>query len=71
MDKGGEEEGEDELNGESSTDAYTLTYVQRQPMGISLTQGTQTWAVQKPRGMGISGRWEEDSRRGHMYTYGY
>ena len=29
MDKGGEEEGEDELNGESSTDAYTLTYVQR------------------------------------------
>ena len=29
MDKSGEEEGEGELNGESSMDAYTLTYVQR------------------------------------------
>ena len=29
MDKGGEEEGEGELNGENSMGAYTLTYVQR------------------------------------------
>ena len=34
MDKGGGEEGEGEMNGESSMDAYTLTYVNRQPMGI-------------------------------------
>ena len=29
MDKSGEEKEEGELNGESSMDAYTLTYVQR------------------------------------------
>ena len=43
MDKGGGEEGEGEMNGESSMEAYTLTYVTRQPMGIcSMTQGNQT-----------------------------
>ena len=30
MDKGSEEEGEDEMNGESSMDAYILTYVNSQ-----------------------------------------
>ena len=34
MDKGGGEQGEGEMNGESSMDAYTLTYVNRQPMRI-------------------------------------
>ena len=29
MDKGGGEEGEGEMNAESSMDAYTLTYVDR------------------------------------------
>ena len=29
MDKGGGEEGEGEINGERSMDAYTLTYVKR------------------------------------------
>ena len=29
MDQGGEEDGEVETNGESSMDAYTLTYVYR------------------------------------------
>ena len=29
MDKGGKEEGEGEMNGESSMDSYTLTYVNR------------------------------------------
>ena len=29
MDKGGGEEGEGEMNGESSMDAYTLSYVKR------------------------------------------
>ena len=43
-DIGQEEEGE--INGESSMDAYTLTYVNRQSMGICcMTQGTQTGAV--------------------------
>ena len=42
MDKGRGEEGEGEMNGESSMEAYTLTYVNRQPMGICcMTQGTQ------------------------------
>ena len=46
MDKDGEEEGEGEMNPESSMDAYTLTYVNRQPMGICrMTQGTQTGAL--------------------------
>ena len=40
------EEGEGEMNGESSMDAYTLTYVNRQPMGICYkTQRTQTGAL--------------------------
>ena len=43
MDKGGKEEGEGEMNGESSMDSYTLTYVNRQSVGIcSMTQGIQT-----------------------------
>ena len=46
MDKGGGEEGEGEMNGESSMDAYMPTYVNRQPMGICcMTQGTQTGAL--------------------------
>ena len=41
---GQEEEGE--INGESSMDAYTLTYVYRQPKGICcMPQGTQTRAL--------------------------
>ena len=43
MDKGGAEEREGEINGDSSMDAYTLTYINRQPMGICcMTQGIQT-----------------------------
>ena len=43
MDKGGGEEGKGEINGEGSMDAHTLTYINRQPMGICcMTQGTQT-----------------------------
>ena len=46
MDKDGEEEGEGEMNAESSMDAYTLTYVNREPMEICcMTQGTQTGAL--------------------------
>ena len=46
MDKGRGEEGEGEVSGESSMEAYTLTHVNRQPMGICCTtQGTQTGAL--------------------------
>ena len=46
MDKGGGEGGEGEMNGKSSMDAYTLTYVNREPMGICcMTQGTQSGAL--------------------------
>ena len=46
MDKGWGEEGEGEINGESSMDSYTLTYVNREPVGICcMTQGTQTRAL--------------------------
>ena len=34
MDKGRGEEREGEIKGESRMDAYTLTHVNRQPMGI-------------------------------------
>ena len=43
MDKGGGEERKGEINGESSMDASTPPYVNRQPMGICcLTLGTHT-----------------------------
>ena len=43
----GEEEEVGEMNGESSMGAYTLTYVNRWPMGICcMTQGTQTGALE-------------------------
>ena len=46
MDKGVGEEGQGEMNGESSMDAYTLTYVNREPMGICcITHRTQTGAL--------------------------
>ena len=46
MDKGGEQEGEGEIKGESSMDACTQTFVKRQPVGICfMTQGTQTGAL--------------------------
>ena len=47
MDKGRGKEGVGEMNGESSMEAYTLTYVNRQPLGIYFMgiQGTQTVAL--------------------------
>ena len=46
MDKGWGEEGEGEMNGESSMDVYTLPYVNRKPMGICcMTQGIQMGAL--------------------------
>lgn len=46
MDKGRGAEGEDEINGESSTDASSLMCVNRQPMGTCrMTQGTQARAL--------------------------
>ena len=44
--QGGGEQGEGEMNGDSSTDAYAPAYVRRQPMVICcMTQETQTGAV--------------------------
>ena len=73
MDKVGGEEGGGEMNGEGSLEAYTLPYVYGQPMEIhSMTQGTQTGALQPPRGVWDGGQWEGGARRkGHMYTYGW
>ena len=46
MDKDWEEEGEGEMSRESCMEAYTLTYVNRQPMEIfCMTQGTQIGAL--------------------------
>ena len=47
MDRDWGGEGEGEMNGESSMEAYTLTYVNRQPLGIYFMgiQGTQTVAL--------------------------
>ena len=46
MDKGWGVEGEGEMNGDSSMEAYTLTHVNRQPMGVCcMTQETQTGAL--------------------------
>ena len=43
MDKGCGKEGEGELNGESSMEAYTLSYVKQIGNGnYCITQGTQT-----------------------------
>lgn len=53
----GEKKGDSEINGEGSRDAYTLSYVNRQPMGIfSMTQRTQTglcntWRVEMVGGI--------------------
>ena len=42
-DKGGGQDEQSEMNGESSMDAYAPTFVNRQPMGICyMAQGTQT-----------------------------
>ena len=39
-------EGEGEMNGERSREAYTLTHVNRQPVGICrMTQGAHTRAL--------------------------
>ena len=69
-DKG--EEGEGEMNGESSMEAYTLPYVKQIANGHLLYDpGNSNWALSQPRGVGKGGRWEGGSRgRGHMYTYG-
>ena len=50
MDKDGGKEGEGEMNGESSMEAYTLTYV-KQPMEIyCMTKGTQIRALNNLEG---------------------
>ena len=43
MDKSVGEAGEGEENGESSLDAHTLTYVNRQPAGICCDSQNSNW----------------------------
>ena len=61
-DKGGEREGEGEMNEESSTDAWAPTLVTRQPVGICcLTQGTQTLiAWRGGNGRDVGGRFKSE-----------
>ena len=59
-DTGGGEEGEGKMHGEKTIEIYKTT-CNRQPMGIcSMTQGTQTGALQQPEGWDE----EEDGREG-------
>ena len=45
--------GEDEMNGESTVETYTLPHVKQIANGnFPMTQGTQTGTLQKPRGLG-------------------
>lgn len=57
--------GEGEINGESSTDACTLTCVNRQPMELELglCKHLEGWEWAK-------GKREIQEKGGHMYTYG-
>ena len=51
MDKGGEEEGEDEMNGESNMEAYTLTHVKQIAHGNLLyDSGNSNWDSNKLEG---------------------
>ena len=73
MDKDGEEEGEGEMNAESSMDAYTLTYVNRyqQEFAVCLREH-KPGLCDNLDVVGMGERWEGDSRgRGYMYNYGY
>jgi len=66
MDKGGEEEREGEMNGESTMEPYTLTHVKQIASGNLLWLGTQTgtlitskkspwegWEEEEPEGQGV------------------
>ena len=57
-DKGQGEEGDGEMNGETSMDAYTLTYVNRQPTGSAVyDSGNSNWgSVITQRGWAGGGR---------------
>ena len=72
QDKGGE--GEGEMNGESSMEAYSRPYVTQIASGNLLCDsGNSNWGsiVTWERAVGKGGRREGGSRgRGHMYTYG-
>ena len=72
MDKGGGEEGEGEMNGESSMDAYTLTYVKRYQWEFAVwLREPKPGLCNNLDGVGMDERWEGDSwGRGYMYNYG-
>ena len=68
-DKGGEQEGEGEMNGESSTDACTPTLVTRQPVGnCCLAQGTKLGLSDSLERWEWAGHWREIQERGATGT---
>ena len=68
-DKGGKREGEGEMNGESSTDAWAPTLVTRQPVGICcLTQGTKLGLSDSLERWEWAGRGREIQERGATRT---
>ena len=68
------EEGEGAMNGESSMETYTLSYVNRQPRGICcVTRELQLGLCNSLEELGkVGGGRREGASRGrrHMYTYG-
>ena len=57
------------MNGESNMEAYTLTYVNKQPMGICCrTQGTQTGTLSQPREWDGVGGGREVKKGGDICT---
>ena len=68
-DKGGEQEGEGEMNGESSADACTPPLVTRQPVGnFCLAQGTKLWLSDSLERWEWAGRGREIQERGATGT---
>ena len=57
------------MYGESNMETYIAIYKIDNQWEFSLSQGTLTWALYKPRWVGWG--WEGGTRgRGHMYNYG-
>ena len=60
------------MDGKSNMETYIIICKIDKPTEICCrSQGTQTGALDQPRGAGWGGRWEGGSKeRGYMYTYG-
>ena len=72
MDKGRGEEGAGEMNGESSMEAYTLTYAKQPASGNLLYDAgsTNLALCENPKGWDGVGGGSEVQEGGDMYTHG-